>query len=301
MKPAPFGYVAPTTVDEAVAALAAGERDDEVRVLAGGQSLVPLMVLRLARPDTLVDVNGVAELDRVERVDGRLHVGALCRHRRLEHDPDVAALAPLLALAAAEIGHVHIRNRGTFGGSLAHGDPVAELPAALVALDGHIVLRSAAGERRVAAGDFFLGPFMTAVAPGELVTGADVPVAGAGDGFGFAEVTLRHGDFAVVGVAAWLRRDDGGTCSALRLAGCGVGPVPVDLSTAGAAIVGAARLDDDALRAVAAAVARTVDPTGDVHGDAEYRRELAQVLAVRAVRAAWADAADAADAAPRGG
>jgi carbon-monoxide dehydrogenase medium subunit len=291
MKPAPFGYVAPTTVDEAVAALTAGERGDDVRVLAGGQSLVPLMVLRLARPETLVDVNGVTELDRVERVDSRLHVGALCRHRRLEHDPDVAALAPLLALAAAEIGHVHIRNRGTFGGSLAHGDPVAELPAALVALDGHVVLRSAAGERRLPAGDFFLGPFMTAVAPGELVMGAEVPVAEAGDGFGFAEVALRHGDFAVAGVAAWLRLDEGGTCRALRLAGCGLGPVPVDLTTtAGAAIVGADQLDDDALRAVATAVARTADPTSDVHGDAEYRRELAQVLTVRAVRAAWADA-----------
>lgn len=284
MKPAPFEYVAPEDVTTAVDALHSAE---EGRVLAGGQSLVPLMNLRLARPSLLVDINGLRELDFVNAQNGEVRVGALCRHRRLELDPEIHDRVPLLAQAAALVGHPQIRNRATFGGSLAHGDPVAELAAALIALDGRVRAVSAGGTREIAAGELFTGFFTTALAPDELLTEVIVPSRMRGEGSSFVEFAPRHGDFAVVGVAARVARDDDGRCSLARGAACGLGATPVDLSATLEDVVGAVALTDDLLRAVAGRVARAHEPIGDVHASAEDRRELAQLLTVDALREAW--------------
>jgi len=287
MKPPRFDYVAAGTVAEAVAALADAE---DARVLAGGQSLVPLMNLRLARPSLLVDVNGVAALSGFEVRNGTLRFGAMCRHRFLETDPDVRERAPIVAETAGLIGHVHIRNRGTLGGSIAHADPVAELPALLVALGGQVVASSTAGERTVPSAELFEGPFTTSLEPSELLSAVEIPGHSEGDGGAFSEFVLRHGDFATAGVAVILHRDESGACDRLRVAGCGLGPTPVDLSAAGEFLLGESALGGGAAEELGSRVAAAAEPTGDVHGSAEYRRELAAVLAADAVRRAWARA-----------
>ena len=287
MKPGRFEYVAARSVAEAVDALGAAEAGS---VLAGGQSLVPLLNLRLARPDVVVDVNGISELETAGRRNGAVRFGALFRQRRLETDPDTAASAPLLAEAAALIGHVPIRNRGTIGGSLAHADPASELPAALVALEGEVTVQGPAGARSIPASELFVGPLITSIEPGELLTAVEVPAQAEGDGAAFVEFARRHGDFAVAGVAVALNRDAAGACTRARAAGCGLGPTPTDLSGAVATLVGQSELDDDLLRGMAAEAAAGLDPPGDVHGSPDYRRELAQVLLVRGLRAAWAKA-----------
>jgi aerobic carbon-monoxide dehydrogenase medium subunit len=281
VKAPPFEYVAATSVTEAVDALAA---DPEARVLAGGQSLAPLLALRLARPSLLVDVNRLA-LDHVSQDDtgaGReLRLGALVRHRTLERDPVVAERAPVLAEAARHIGDAAVRNRGTLGGSLAHADPAAELPAALVALGGRVVVTGPAGTREIAAGDFFEGFFVTGMAPGELVTEVVVPARGPDHGGAFVEWAPRAADFALAGVAVTVTTDPGGVCTALGAAACGVGSVPIDLVDAltRAGVIGATGDDDALWPAVATAVAR------ECAGD-DDRAELAGLLAARAVRVA---------------
>ncbi len=284
MKPARFEYVAAGSVTEAAEALASAEG---ARVLAGGQSLVPLMNLRLARPALLVDVNRVAGLSGFEARNGTLRFGAMCRHRFLETDPLVRREAPIVAKTAAMIGHVHIRNRGTLGGSIAHADPVAEFPALLVALGGRVIARSTGGERAIPAAEFFTGPFTTGLEPEELLTAVEVPAHTPGDGGGFAEFARRHGDFATAGVVVILHRDDSGTCARLRVAGCGLGPTPVDLSAAGEFLLGESALSAGAAEELGRRTAALADPPGDVHGSKEYRRELAAVLAADAVRTAW--------------
>ena len=284
MKPARFEYVAAGSVAEAAEALAGA---DDARVLAGGQSLVPLMNLRLARPSLLVDVNGVGALAGFEAVNGTLRFGAMCRHRFLETDPLVRLNAPIVAETAGLIGHVGIRNRGTLGGSLAHADPVAELPALLVALGGQVIATSTGGERAVPAAELFEGPFTTSLEPDELLTAVEVPAHRDGDGGAFSEFVLRHGDFATAGVAVVLHRDGSGACDRLRVAGCGLGPTPTDLSAAGEFLLGESSLSAGAAGELGSRVAAAAEPTGDVHGSAEYRRELAAVLAADAVRRAW--------------
>ena len=284
MKPARFEYVAAASVAEATEALADTE---DARVLAGGQSLVPLMNLRLARPSLLVDVNRVRSLAGFEARNGTLRFGAMCRHRFLETDPDVRRQAPIVAETAGLIGHVGIRNRGTIGGSIAHADPVAELPALLVALGGWVVAGSTAGERTIPAAELFEGPFTTSLEPDELLVAVEVPAHSEGDGGAFSEFVLRHGDFATAGVAVVLHRDEGGACDSLRVAGCGLGPTPVDLSAAGEFLLGESALSGGAADELGRRVAAASDPSGDVHGSAEYRRELAAVLAGDAVRRAW--------------
>lgn len=284
MKPARFEYVAVGSVAEATEALAAAE---DGRILAGGQSLVPLMNLRLARPSLLVDVNGVGALADFEARNGTLRFGAMCRHRFLETDPAVRTHAPIVAETAGLIGHVGIRNRGTLGGSIAHADPVAELPALLVALGGQVVASSTDGERTIPAAELFSGPFMTSLEPAEMLTAVEIPAHSDGDGGAFSEFVLRHGDFATAGVAVILHRDEGGTCDSLRVAGCGLGPTPVDLSAAGDFLLGESALTDGGADELGRRVAAASDPSGDVHGSAEYRRELAAVLATDAVRRAW--------------
>jgi carbon-monoxide dehydrogenase medium subunit len=197
MKPAPFTYHAPRTAAEAVSALA--EYGDEAKVLAGGQSLVPMLALRLARPAHLIDVNGVAELTGSRRENGQLVAGAMTRHAALERDREIAAAVPLLRLAAPHIGHFQIRSRGTLGGSLAHADAAAELPAVARALDAEMVVRSASGERTIPAAEFFQMIFTTALEPEELLTAVRFPVWGSGSGFAVEEIARRHGDFALAG------------------------------------------------------------------------------------------------------
>ncbi len=287
MKPPRFDYVAAGSVGEAVEALAGAE---EARVLAGGQSLVPLMNLRLARPSLLVDVNRLGALSGFESHNGTLRFGAMCRHRFLETDPRVRREAPIFAEAAGLIGHVGIRNRGTLGGSLAHADPVAELPALLVALEGRVIAAGTGGERAIPAAELFAGPFTTCLGPDELLTAVEVPAHRTGDGGAFSEFVRRHGDFATAGVAVILHRDGSGTCEQVRVAGCGLGPTPLDLSAAGDFLSGESNLTDGAAEELGRRVAAAADPPGDVHGSKEYRRELAAVLAADAVRRAWARA-----------
>jgi carbon-monoxide dehydrogenase medium subunit len=281
VKPAPFEYLAPASVAETVSALA--QHGDEAKVLAGGQSLVPMLNFRLARPGVLVDVNGVRALDYLRPTDDALAVGALCRQRALERWAAVAS--PLFADVLRWVSHVAIRTRGTVAGSIAHADPAAELPALLLALDGAVVARGAAGERVIRAADFFRGPLTTALAAGELVTEVRFPRAPGGAGWGIDEVARRHGDFALVGAVALLWRQDGGPGVQARLALFGVDDTPVRSREAEALLAGQeptpARLRD-AARAAAAALA----PAADLHATAEYRRRVAAVLAERTLWAA---------------
>jgi carbon-monoxide dehydrogenase medium subunit len=259
MKPAPFEYLRPATVAEAVEALAA--HPGEAKALAGGQSLVPLMNLRLARPAVLVDLDRVAGLDGIEERDGYLAIGAMVRHEQLVTDPTVRRTAPLLAAAAAWIGHSAIRHRGTIGGSLAHADPAAELPTVAVALRAELVAAGPAGtSRSIPAGEFFLGPLTTALDDGELLTEIRIPLPPAGRQVGFAEFARRHGDFALVLAAAVV---DSGS---VRVVLGGVGPVPVAVS----------ELDE----------LEGIDPPSDLHASSRYRRAVVKVLVERALEQA---------------
>ncbi len=293
MKPPAFEYVLAGSVDEAVSALAGTE---DARPLAGGQSLVPLMNLRLARPPLLVDINALDELDTVT-VDverGEVRLGALCRHRRLERDAEVRVAAPLISQAAALIGHPQIRNRGTLGGSLSHGDPAAELGAVLLALEGRVRVVGPAGERDIPAHELFTGFFSTSIAPDELLVEVVVPHRSDGSGAAFVEYAPRHGDFAVVGVAAQLHRENG-RCVEARAAACGVGETAIDLSEALMPLLDGDPESDDVQREVAARTTVLVRPLEDVHASADDRKELTQLLTVEAVRRAWADAAQGGD------
>ncbi len=282
MKPAPFEYVAARSLDEALAALAdAGEGG---KVLAGGQSLVPLLALRLARPDVLVDVNQVAGLDRVVVDDRRLVIGALARHRAVELDEQVRRAFPLVSAAAAKIGHVAIRNRGTVGGSVAHADPAAEWPALLLALDGEVEVASPRGRRVVSAGDLYAGYLTTTLEVDEVVCEVRATLPEGRTGTSFLELARREGDFAIVGVAAVLAIE-GDEVRHCRLALSGVGSTPVRARGAEELLAGAAA-DDAAIAAAAREVVEEIDPPGDIHGSADYRRKVAGVLVRRALSAA---------------
>jgi carbon-monoxide dehydrogenase medium subunit len=287
MKPPVFAYHRPETVAEALAVLA--EVGHDGKVLAGGQSLVPLLNMRLAAPAHLVDVNRLAELDVVAREPDGVRVGALARHARVEHDRAAADAVPLLGQAIADIAHTAIRNRGTVVGSLVHADPAAELPAVLVLLGGTMELASAGGPRRVAAADFFLGPLESAVRPGELATSALFPAPPAGSGSAWLEVARRHGDYAVCGVGVLVELDQGLRVGPARAALISVGPVPVPVDLTDAL---AGQPHDAADWAAAGRLAAAaVDPEDDIHASAAYRRHLAGVLTARAARAAAAHAA----------
>jgi carbon-monoxide dehydrogenase medium subunit len=281
MKPAPFTYVRPGSVDEALGLLdAAGD----AKILAGGQSLVPLMNMRLVRPATLVDINALPGLDAVGgTAGGGLVIGALVRHTDLLASALVRARAPLLAAAAAHVGHRAIRNRGTLGGSLAHADPAAELPAAVVALDATVLAVGPAGPRRIAAGHFFRGPLTTALGPREILTGIEIPPRAAG-AWGFAELARRAGDFAIAGVAGVLplerARSAGGGLARLVAFGCGDTPLRLTAAEAllARSLSSGAAVDDRLARAVGDAAAAGCAPGDDVHASAAYRRHLVGVL-----------------------
>jgi CO/xanthine dehydrogenase FAD-binding subunit len=280
MKPPRFDYLLPRSLDEALGLLA--QHGDEAKVLAGGQSLVPLLNFRLVRPSYLVDLNDIPGLDGI-RLDGdRLALGAMTRQRTAETSTVVRERAPLLAEAMPQIGHVQIRNRGTIGGSLAHADPAGELPAVLAALDGEVVLRSRRGERRLTPAEFFVGYLTTAAAPDELLVEARVPVTPPRTGTAFIEVSRRHGDFALVGVATTLTIDTGGVCTACAIALTGVGPTPVVARDAARALVGV-KPTADAYAEVARRVVSSLEPDSDLHASAEYRKHLGGVLTRRAL------------------
>ena len=287
MKPPVFAYHRPETVAEALDVLA--EVGHDGKVLAGGQSLVPLLNMRLAAPAHLVDVNRLAELDEVTQEPDGVRVGALARHARVEHDQAAAGAVPLLGQAIADIAHTAIRNRGTVVGSLVHADPAAELPAVLVLLGGTMELASAGGSRRVAAADFFLGPLESAVRPGELATAAVFPAPPAGSGSAWVEVARRQGDYAVCGVGALVTLDQGLRVGSARAALISAGPVPVPVDLTDA--LGGQPHDAADWAGAGRLAAAAVDPEADIHASAAYRRHLAGVLTARAARAAAAHAA----------
>jgi aerobic carbon-monoxide dehydrogenase medium subunit len=292
MKPAAFAYHRPGTVPEALDVLA--EVGHDGKVLAGGQSLVPLLNMRLAAPAHLVDVNWLAELDTVAVGDRAVRVGAVARHARVEHDRAATGAVPLLGQAIADIAHATVRNRGTVVGSLVHADPAAELPAVLVLLGGTMELASAGGgSRRVAAADFFLGPLESALRPGELATAAVFPRPPAGSGSAWTEVARRHGDYALCGVGVLVVLDQGLRVGSARAACISVGPVPVQVELTDA--LGGQPHDAADWAAAGRLAAAAVDPEDDIHATAAYRRHLAGVLTARAARAAAAHAAELLD------
>lgn len=281
MKPAAFQYVAPTTVEDTLALLRA--HGAEGKVLAGGQSLVPLLNMRLARPSVIIDLNGVNELDYIREEDGEVAIGAMTRQRTAERSAVVARALPLLADALPLVGHLQIRTRGTIGGSMAHADPSAELPAVLAALDGSVVVRGRRGARRLRADVFFVSYLTTALRPDELLVEVRIP-AHERYGTAFLEVSRRHGDYALVGVAAAVLMT-GGRCTQALLALTGVGPTPIRVPEAEAAVTGQT-LTDAVLAETGRIVRDRVDPDGDIHASAAYRKDVAGVLVRRALRAA---------------
>jgi carbon-monoxide dehydrogenase medium subunit len=288
VKPSPVGYSRPQSVAEAIQALAALGPD--AKVLAGGQSLVPLMSLRLARPEHLVDINRLTELSYIDVTAGYVAVGALTRHAELLASGPAQAAQPLLARALRSVAHPAIRNRGTVVGSLAHADPAAEMPAVLTLLDGSVEAASARGERVIPVADFFLGPLESALEPDELAVAARFPVLAPGSGTGFAEISRRRGDYAICGVAALISlADDGGSIRDAKAVYLSVGPTPVllDLTAVVAGQPASPQADFPAARELAAQHLR---PDSDIHATADYRRQLAGVLTERVLRQAVAEA-----------
>ena len=286
MKPAPFEYRRPENLDEALDLLA--DHGDRAKVLAGGQSLLPLMNLRLARPELLVDVNRLSGLDACEERAGVLRVGALARLRHLERW--AATRVPLIAQTLRLVGHTAIRTRGTVVGSLVHADPAAELPALLLCLDGEVTVRSARTERVIAAGDLYRAPLTTSIAADELAVEARFALPPAGSGWGFAEVARRHGDFALVGAMALVTpgpEGPDGRVGRARLGFFGVGGTPVRGPAAETMLVGERPTSARLWEAADAAVAG-LTPDGDLHAPAAYRRRVARVLAERTLAEAVA-------------
>lgn len=282
MKPAPFRYFAPQSVDEALTHLA--EYGYDAKLLAGGQSLIPTMNFRLAQPGVLVDLNRIASLSYIEpTAEGGVRIRAMTRQREVEQSALVAERAPLMTAAMPHIAHVQIRNRGTIGGSLAHADPAAELPAVVSALGGTLVVQGLGGARRVDVNDFYVGLFATDLAPDEMLTAVELPPRNDRSGFAIHEIARRHGDFALVGVAAYVELGEDGVCNLARLIYFSVGEGPVS-ATSGAAMLVGERPSAALFDAVVEQVVRVdLDPPSDIHASARYRRHLAKVLGGRAL------------------
>lgn len=276
MKPAPFVWHGPDSVTQAVAVLA--EYGDQAKVLAGGQSLIPVLAMRLAEPAHIVDINRLTELDLLSTSAAGVTVGALARHSRVERDADAARVQPLLAQALRLVAHPTIRNRGTTVGSLAHADPAGELTAVLALCGGNVTAVSAPGRRVIDAADFFRGPLESALRPDELATQAFFPALPAGAGTAFVEIARRHGDYALCGVAVIAELNDAGSLRRLRCAYLSVADTPLVLDLTRAWLSN----EQDAAEQARAAV----DPPSDLHATADYRRHLAGVLTIRAVRQA---------------
>ena len=282
MKPPPFAYHAPTQLDEALALL---ERyGDDAKVLAGGQSLMPLLNFRLSYPSALIDINRVAELSYLRQENGQVCIGALTRQRTIEFSELVRGQLPLLYEATMLVGHLPIRTRGTIGGSLAHADPAAEYPAVALVLDADLVLQSPEGQRRVSAEEFFVSYLTTALAPNEVVTEIRFSPTPPTSGWAFEEVARRHGDFALAGVAGVIDAD-GEQCRTARLAAAGVGPTPIRLRAAEDILVQEG-VTEQSIQRAAAKAAELVEPDSDIHASADFRRHLTEVLTRRAIQRA---------------
>lgn len=288
MKPAPFQYFAPSTIDEALGILA--EHGQDAKPLAGGQSLVPAMNFRLAQPAVLVDLNGIDELFFLRVQDDGLSIGAMTRQRTLERSPLIGQRTPLLAEAMPYIAHPQIRNRGTIGGSLAHADPAAELPALCVALDATFRLRSRQRDRWVSAADFYVGLFATELQPGELLAEIRIPAMPARSGWAFAEIARQHGNYAMAGVAAIVTLDTQHRCQQARLVYLSVGEGPTRAFQAEAALQGEILTPETIGAAAELAASTDIDPLGDIHASTAYRRHLARVLGERVLAKAAARA-----------
>lgn len=285
MKPAPFEYFAPQSMEEALVLLQ--QHGEEAKILAGGQSLMPLLSLRLARPAVIIDINRLRDLAFIRsEPDGTLRIGALARQRVVERSEQVAARCPLIAAAIPLIGHFQIRNRGTIGGSLAHADPAAELPAVSLALESEFVARSARDEHTIAAKDFFLGYMTTALEPSELLTEIRIPATRPRAGWAIEEVARRRGDFAMVGVVALVELNGNDTCENARIVVFGAGEKPERAARAEKLLCGNGS-DERALAEVANTVSQDLDPVSDVHASAEYRKEVGGVLTRRALESAF--------------
>ena len=283
MKPAPFDYIAATSVDMAAAALADG--GDDAKIIAGGQSLVPLLNFRLLRPSILIDINRIEGLAFISETATDIRVGALTRHYQLETSPVIARHLPVLSCAMTHVAHLAIRNRGTIGGSLAHGDPAAELPMMALLLDAELHIGSVAAARITAARDFFLDALTVDLNAGEIVTEIALPKLPPQTGWGFAEVSRRRGDFALAAAAATLAVAAGAIVEA-RIALTGVGRTAVRAATAESLLVGHA-LEPPLVSQAIEAVRAAIEPDTDLHASADYRRHLAGVLTGRALAAAW--------------
>lgn len=285
MKPAPFAYAKPSSLDQAFEMLAS--HGDGAKLLAGGQSLIPALNLRLSAPSILIDINGLSQLSGITVEGSVIHIGALTRHSAVERSAEIARHLPMVAEAVKHIGHVAIRNRGTFGGSLAFADPAAELPACAVALGATLVVASRSGQRRIAARDFFKGLYVTDLRPGEILLSAEFPVQGAGYRSRFAELSRRHGDYAMVGLAAQGRVADE-KLSDLRLVFFGVGTKPV-LAAAAARVLETQPVTNAGIAGATAALAEDLDPPGDLNGTGATKLHLARVLLGRVVTALLAE------------
>lgn len=286
MKPPRFRYSDPTTVAEVVGHLE--QHADETKLLAGGQSLMPVIAMRLARPEYVVDVNRVAELDYVREHDGALAIGALTRQDALLHSREAIGACPLLADALPYVGHLAIRYRGTAGGSIVHADPSAELPALVTVLDGELVVRGPQGERSIPARDFFLSYFMTSIEPEEMLVEVRLPAQPVGAGTSVKELARRHGDFALAGVMTQVVVD-GGRIDSARLCAFGVDDVPLRLDDV-ETLLGGQAPTAELLDEAGALAARAVDPESDMHASGDYRRRMTGVLVRRALHDALGDA-----------
>lgn len=285
MKPAPFEYFRPASLDEALALLA--EHGGDAKPLAGGQSLIPAMNFRLATPAVLVDLNGISELSYINSDAGDIRIGGMTRQRTVERSALVSERVPLIAETMPHIAHPAIRNRGTIGGSLAHADPAAELPAVMLALNARFTVSSQAGAREVEADEFFMGLFTTAVQPGELLTDIRIPPPPSHSGFAFQEISRRHGDFALVGVAAVVSLDAGANCADARIALLSVGDRPMRAVEAANTLRGQRPSAESIAAAADAAATKDIDPSSDIHASARYRRHLAKVLTRRVLTRAF--------------
>ena len=300
MKPPPFKYLAPDSLEQALELMA--QYGKEAKLLAGGQSLIPAMNFRVAQPAVLVDLNRITALDYIHTIgDGSLAVGAMTRQRELEFDLQIAERVPLLHECMPHIAHPQIRNRGTLGGSLAHADPAAELPVVAVAASARMRAQSSQSERWIEADQFFQGMFTTALQPGEILVEVVFPPARAGTGWSFLEASRRRGDYAMMGVAAGLSLDAEGICREARLVYMNAGDGPIEARQAAAGL-GGQRPGPEVFEQAAAAAQQEIDPLGNVHASVAYQRHLATVLTRRALaiaaERAWSNGSSpAADAA----
>jgi carbon-monoxide dehydrogenase medium subunit len=292
MKPACFDYVAPATLSEAVSLLE--KHEGEAKVLAGGQSLMPLLTMRLARPSVLIDLNKITELDYIRESNGSLAIGAMTRKRAVEQSALVKSRQPMLHAATRLVAHTQIRNRGTVGGSLAHADPAAEYPAVAYALDAELCSIGPSGSRTIPAAEFFVTYLTTVLEPCELLSEVRFPVLAERTGWSFDEIARRRGDFAMAGVATTVTLESDGHCSAARVVVFGVAPTPFRARQTEEALIG--ERPDEALleRAAEQATDEIEEPLSDIHASAPYRRSLAQVLTRRGLAEAVARAGEAA-------